>query len=126
MPSVGAHGRAPTDSKDLGAWRSRRGPASGSNRVKRGGSWNNNAINVRVANRNNNGPGDENNNVGFRLVSTPHGKDALSHPRTPAPRADGDKHGRPEGASTSTYKRRGNAPAGAVGLSFGRQGWSSP
>jgi hypothetical protein len=53
----------------------RYGPGSGSNRVKRGGNWNNNANNCRVANRNNNSPGNENNNLGFRLVSTTHGKD---------------------------------------------------
>ncbi len=43
---------------------------NGSNRVIRGGSWNNNAQNCRSANRNNNSPGNRNNNVGFRLVST--------------------------------------------------------
>ncbi len=40
----------------------------GSNRVKRGGSWNNNATNCRVANRNSNTPTDTNNNLGFRLA----------------------------------------------------------
>jgi len=43
----------------------------GSNRVKRGGSWNNNANNCRVANRNNNTPGNSNNNIGFRAVLPP-------------------------------------------------------
>ena len=43
---------------------------SGSNRVIRGGSWNNNAQNLRSAQRNDNGPDNHNNNVGFRLVST--------------------------------------------------------
>ena len=42
--------------------------AVGSNRVKRGGSWNNNAGNCRVANRNNNSPDNRNNNIGFRLA----------------------------------------------------------
>ncbi|GHT84316.1 hypothetical protein FACS18947_1600 [Bacteroidia bacterium] len=42
----------------------------GSNRVNRGGSWNNNAQNVRVPNRNNNSPGNRNNNLGFRLASS--------------------------------------------------------
>jgi hypothetical protein len=37
--------------------------------VLRGGSWNNNAQNVRSANRNNNTPGNRNNNNGFRLAS---------------------------------------------------------
>ncbi|PIE75206.1 MAG: hypothetical protein CSA18_01055 [Deltaproteobacteria bacterium] len=41
----------------------------GSNRVIRGGSWNNNARNCRSANRNNKSPGNTNNNVGFRLVA---------------------------------------------------------
>ena len=41
---------------------------SGSNRVLRGGTWNNNADNCRVANRNNNSPGNTNNNIGFRPV----------------------------------------------------------
>jgi len=43
---------------------------SASNRVKRGGSWNNNAENCRVANRNNNSPGNSNNNIGFRVANT--------------------------------------------------------
>jgi len=42
----------------------------GSNRVVRGGSWNNNAQNLRSAYRNNDSPGDRNDNLGFRLVST--------------------------------------------------------
>ena len=43
----------------------------GSNRVIRGGSWNNNAINCRAANRNNNWPDNRNNNNGFRSVLPP-------------------------------------------------------
>ena len=39
-----------------------------SNRVNRGGSWNNEARNCRVSNRNNNTPDNRNNNLGFRLV----------------------------------------------------------
>ena len=42
----------------------------GSNRVKRGGNWNNNAQKCRSANRNNNWPDNRNNNIGFRLVSS--------------------------------------------------------
>ena len=42
--------------------------AKGSNRVNRGGSWNNNARNTRVSNRNNNTPDNRNNNIGFRLA----------------------------------------------------------
>jgi len=37
-----------------------------SNRVLRGGSWNNNPQNLRSANRNNNTPDNRNNNIGFR------------------------------------------------------------
>jgi formylglycine-generating enzyme required for sulfatase activity len=43
----------------------------GSNRVLRGGSWNNNAVNCRSANRNNNHPENRNHNYGFRLVFVP-------------------------------------------------------
>lgn len=43
---------------------------SGSNRVIRGGSWNNDARNLRSANRNNDEPSNRNNDLGFRLVST--------------------------------------------------------
>jgi len=40
----------------------------GSNRVNRGGSWNNNAQNCRVSYRNNNTPDNRNNNLGFRIA----------------------------------------------------------
>ena len=43
------------------------GPKTGSDRVIRGGSWNNNAANCRSANRNRNTPDNRNNNVGFRV-----------------------------------------------------------
>lgn len=36
----------------------------------RGGSWNNNASNLRIANRNNNWPDNRNNNIGFRALNT--------------------------------------------------------
>jgi hypothetical protein len=45
---------------------------NGSNRVNRGGGWNNNAVNCRSAKRNNDAPGNRNENVGFRLASTRH------------------------------------------------------
>ncbi|NCG22388.1 MAG: SUMF1/EgtB/PvdO family nonheme iron enzyme [Rhodobacterales bacterium] len=44
--------------------------STASNRVNRGGSWNNNPRNTRVANRNRNTPSNRNNNVGFRLASS--------------------------------------------------------
>jgi hypothetical protein len=42
---------------------------TGSNRVNRGGGWNNHAVNCRSANRNNDAPGNRNDDLGFRLVS---------------------------------------------------------
>ena len=44
------------------------GPDSGSDRVLRGGCWNNNATNCRCAFRNSNSPGYANNDLGFRLA----------------------------------------------------------
>lgn len=41
---------------------------TGENRVIRGGSWINDARNVRAAYRNANPPGDRNDNLGLRLV----------------------------------------------------------
>ena len=43
---------------------------AGSNRVLRGGNWNNDANNAKSSNRNNNTPSNRNNNYGFRLSST--------------------------------------------------------
>jgi hypothetical protein len=60
--------------------RLRHGESNGSNRVNRGGSWNNNASNVRAANRNNDDPANRNNNLGFRLASP----EARSH-KLPVP-----------------------------------------
>ena len=40
------------------------------NRVVRGGSWNDNARNVRAAYRNHNDPTDRNDNIGFRCART--------------------------------------------------------
>jgi len=53
-----------------GLGRGRAATGGGTNRVNRGGSWNNNPRNARVANRNRNTPDNRNNNLGLRLVST--------------------------------------------------------
>ncbi|MCE5250404.1 SUMF1/EgtB/PvdO family nonheme iron enzyme [bacterium] len=55
------------------------GCAQGSNRVKRGGSWNNNARNCRSANRNRNNPSNTNNNIGFRVVRNPYSNGESGH-----------------------------------------------
>jgi formylglycine-generating enzyme required for sulfatase activity len=47
------------------------GPAQGSNRVLRGGGWNNDPRHLRSARRNDYGPGLRAINFGFRLVRTP-------------------------------------------------------
>jgi len=47
-----------------------RGPLSGDYRILRGGSFNNNPIYTRAANRNRNTPENSNNNIGFRVSST--------------------------------------------------------
>jgi formylglycine-generating enzyme required for sulfatase activity len=46
-----------------------KGPSSGSDRVRRGGSWNNSAANSRVAYRSNDTPDYRSASMGFRLVS---------------------------------------------------------
>ena len=47
----------------------------GTNRVLRGGSWINNARNCRSAYRNNNEPGNRNDNTGLRFVREQRGLD---------------------------------------------------
>jgi len=51
--------------------KTKRAYIEGTNRVIRGGSWNNNAANCRTSNRNNPPPDNRNNNVGFRLLFVP-------------------------------------------------------
>ena len=56
------------DSYSSGSQSNPRGPASGSNRVNRGGSWSNSARGLRSANRSGSSPGHGHQNLGFRLV----------------------------------------------------------
>ncbi len=80
------------------------GSSSGSNRVKRGGSWNNSADNCTSSNRNNNNPSNGNNNNGFRLASTMPERTG-SHSGPPAPRRAGtNMHspGRPVAEANAT------------------------
>lgn len=58
-------------------------PGAGSNRVIRGGNWNNNAQNCRSANRNNNNPNNSNNNIGFRPVNSWQSREAGVQGRRP-------------------------------------------
>ena len=56
-----------------------------SNRVNRGGSWNNNSRNCTAGNRNYNNPDNRNNNLGFRLAASQHcdfatGSQSPTHP----------------------------------------------
>jgi formylglycine-generating enzyme required for sulfatase activity len=52
-------------------YRGGRDRAFGSNRVNRGGSWDNDAQNCRTANRNRNNASNRNNNLGFRPAAAP-------------------------------------------------------
>ena len=92
---------------------SEEGSSSGSNRVKRGGSWNNNADNCTSSNRNNDNPSNSNNNNGFRLVSTVSDRTG-SHSETPEPRACGDEHATPRSASSASDRRAGILFKGVV------------
>ncbi len=86
---------------------SKEGSSSGSNRVKRGGSWNNNADNCTSSNRNNNNPSNDNNNNGFRLSSALQEHEG-SHPVMPALRRCGDEHAKLRPASSESDRHAGN------------------
>ena len=83
------------------------GAASGSNRVKRGGSWNNNANNCRSANRNNNNPNNRNNNIGFRAASTVPQGQAGSHLAMPVPGGCRDEQVSLRTVSSASERRAG-------------------
>ena len=59
-------------------------PSSGTNRVFRGGSWNNSSNNLTCAYRNNNNPNNRNNNIGFRVCAPWPGSRASRAGRTEA------------------------------------------
>ncbi len=61
------------------------GQQTGSNRVNRGGSWDNDARNVRAANRNDNTPDNRNDDLGLRPVSL-RIKPDVARPRIRRPR----------------------------------------
>lgn len=78
------------------------GPVSGSNRVIRGGNWNNDASNCRVAYRNGNSPSNNDNNNGFRSVRSSekspqweHNSDPASLPSAPSYPAWQSENARP-------------------------------
>jgi hypothetical protein len=76
-------------------------PAAGSNRVLRGGNWNNNANNCRVANRNNNNPSNTN-NIGFRSVRSSEG--------LPQRRQDSDPAAVPSAAFDASWQTANSRP----------------
>jgi len=82
------------------------GPSSGSGRVVRGGSWNNEARNCRSANRNRNLPDNRDNNLGFRLLSTER-------------RLSGRVHGFGPRASGMSRPRSRAGPAGQTAKTHG-------
>lgn len=65
---------------------------SGSNRVNRGGSWNNEAQNARAAYRNNWTPDNRNDNLGFRLASPGAGRFQPSRARPVGSRSLRPRH----------------------------------
>ena len=81
----------------------------GSNRVNRGGSWNNNATNCRVANRNRNTPTNTNNNLGLRLAPQPSPQGLCNKYACPAGRTGNECLPAPSG-STGAWRMEDDAP----------------
>jgi RNA-directed DNA polymerase len=94
---------------DTHGFRKNSGAIQGSNRVNRGGSWNNNASNCRSANRNNNSPDNTNNNLGFRPIAQQPVDSAAEQEGIPFPLA-GQKRNGPPGAGSGAQMRAANVP----------------
>ncbi len=92
-------------------------PSDSSLRVLRGGSWNNNPSNCRSAYRNRNEPENRNNNVGFRLASTPHAGVPGSTDLGRAPGPSRAVHDEQAGASPRVHPGDGARPARRTGAS---------
>ena len=101
---------------------------SGSNRVKRGGSFDNNDDNLRASNRNDDNPSDDNDNLGFRCVSPRRRQKDRVHGFDPSACCG---HGRKTGAGVTAGRRYrptsgrstgSDAPALAM---FMLRGWHS-
>ena len=75
---------------------------SGSNRVKRGGSFDNNDDNLRASNRNDDNPSDDNDNLGFRCVSPRRRQKDRVHGFDPSACCG---HGRKTGAGVTAGRR---------------------
>ena len=92
----------------------------GSDRVNRGGSWNNNGSNCQAANRNRNAPTNRNNNLGVRLARAPRGQRRLCRTEPaalPFRRGfllGGQKDRGPPGVSSSANAPGGRLPFDAV------------
>ena len=60
------------------------GERSGADRVKRGGSWDNDAANLRTSNRDDDDPSDSDDNIGARCCSSRMARRVSSTDTTPA------------------------------------------
>jgi len=93
------------------------GASRASNRVIRGGSWNNNARNCRPANRNRNTPENRNNNLGFRV--------AAAQPARWIPHRTGPVfHLSRSGSPRSGERSLGLPRAGSIREGSGQPSWS--
>ena len=91
---------------------------SATDRVRRGGSWDNDAGNLRAANRDDDDPADADDNLGFRCCSSrtkssPMGRLHGRGSRAPGPRPAPPVPGRPTRRTKSTWPRGGAAASAA-------------